>query len=639
MRRIATSEERDSKETEVPAKKRKITVSVRVHLILLVFLIFLPLIAIESFSAFREYQIQREAVLNNQLGTARTVNRTFSAYINDLQSKLKLLGLYIADQQKQSKTPDFIAFFSSIRANTVALRNIYYLEPDGKIIVSERPTFSQAETLVDTELTRATRENKLTITNLRLSYADLTTPIFAMFYPITGLDNKITGILAFTIDATKLGEVMKIPAGVKGRASVGIQDREANIVYTSLEPDLPYRERLGRINQPVLDALSGKELVVENVKSSLDGIDKLGATVPNPETGWIVILREPIEDALSPAFSAFIPRIISFLVIALLSVLAALFYASRLASPLVKLRQVALEFGEGDWSKRAKTNNHVTEVNQLAATFNQMAGRIVQDTRSKDTFLAQIAHDLKTPVTIIKGTAQLMQRRFRRNIVSAGNDKEELLKQLDKVEYQSNRMIELINRLMDSERLQTGQLSFRFDEYSLLELLERSYDAASQLTGKHKIRLELPTTINPEEWVLKLDRARMEQVILNLLENSIKYTPEGGEIIVSAYKNNINDKLEKPGFLITIKDNGIGIKTEELSRIFERYYRGHGISRDMKGLGLGLYISREIVQHHNGVLWATSDGFGMGSSFHIYLPLQSRQKDEVGEPPWETISA
>jgi signal transduction histidine kinase len=164
------------------------------------------------------------------------------------------------------------------------------------------------------------------------------------------------------------------------------------------------------------------------------------------------------------------------------------------------------------------------------------------------------------------------------------------------------------------------------------KLLERGLDAARQLTNPETHPLEFVTTPG-KKWLVKADTARMEQVILNLLENALKYSPDGGVIRVKLREYAAGEPLPVAGLELSIQDSGLGLEPEDLEHLFERYHRTRNGNHNISGLGLGLYISAEIVRQHNGRIWATSPGAGQGSTFYLALPTikdeGESQKSEV----------
>jgi signal transduction histidine kinase len=232
--------------------------------------------------------------------------------------------------------------------------------------------------------------------------------------------------------------------------------------------------------------------------------------------------------------------------------------------------------------------------------------------RMKSQFLSIASHELKTPITAMSGFLQVALRRVRRLIDGGEAAPAEALRgvieQLDVVYRQTGKLARLIDELLDVSRIQTGRIEFRYSEVDMAELAEE-VAARMQLTSStHQISVRGDTRT-----VVTADRDHLEQVLNNLVTNAIKYSPSGGPITIAVGPDDRGVKL-------SVTDEGIGIHQKELEAIFGLFYRSPDrIARDAAGMGLGLYISKEIVARHGGRIWAESAG-PKGSTFFVFLP-------------------
>lgn len=182
------------------------------------------------------------------------------------------------------------------------------------------------------------------------------------------------------------------------------------------------------------------------------------------------------------------------------------------------------------------------------------------------------------------------------------------------IQYQTGRLQELVNDLLDVSRLQTGKLTFLKEEFRLDELIEQTVEELQGITKQHKI---VVTSHTPTKVIA--DRFRIYQVFTNLITNAVKYSPPETEIIVSV-------KRGDGKAIVSVRDQGAGIAKDQHTKIFDRLYQvsdNEGKSRS--GLGMGLYISREIIKRHHGAIWVESTK-GKGSTFFFSLPLKSHKK-------------
>lgn len=220
----------------------------------------------------------------------------------------------------------------------------------------------------------------------------------------------------------------------------------------------------------------------------------------------------------------------------------------------------------------------------------------------KDEFISIASHELKTPLTSIKGYTQILER----IINQMGDEKAKLYVQKQNIYI--NKLNSLISELLDVSRIQSGKLQMNVEDFNLNDLIKESIDSIKPTTSTHNLVFKEDANIN-----LNGDKHRLEQVITNLLNNAIKYSPNADKVIVEIKK--VNSKV-----IISIEDFGIGIKEENLKKIFERFYRVHEVSKKFSGLGIGLFICKEIIERHKGNIWVESKE-GQGSKFYIELPI------------------
>jgi PAS domain S-box-containing protein len=247
------------------------------------------------------------------------------------------------------------------------------------------------------------------------------------------------------------------------------------------------------------------------------------------------------------------------------------------------------------------------------------ARRKVEDlSRLKDEFLSIASHELRTPVTSIKGYTQLAKTLIREQDLATSEE------YLDIALDQIDRMSRLILELLDVSRIETGRLEIRHEPipwvHFVRELVNRHHTAVSD----RRFHINVPD----HEVMVAGDRDRLEQVLGNLLENAVKYSPEGSEIFV-----NVEERGDQ--VVTSVCDRGIGIPSDELGQVFERFHRGRQVSStNYGGLGLGLYITKQIVDRHGGTIWVESKE-GSGTTFYFSLPIAkvaANDTPQQGEP-------
>ena len=225
--------------------------------------------------------------------------------------------------------------------------------------------------------------------------------------------------------------------------------------------------------------------------------------------------------------------------------------------------------------------------------------------RLKSEFVSHVSHELKTPLTSIKGYVDNLRDR----IVGDLNERQE--EYLERVGKNTDRLIRMIDDLLNISRIESGKMTLNFSNLIMSELIEEVSRGLRPLATQKKIEMSFMKS-DGDGYVIA-DRDKIEQAVINLVNNAILYTPPGGKVMISMEHDQ--------GYIKTsIRDTGVGIPTEEQPLIFDRFYRLEKDSiLEPRGTGLGLYITRNVIEMHGGKIWVTSE-FGKGSEFTFTLP-------------------
>ena len=333
----------------------------------------------------------------------------------------------------------------------------------------------------------------------------------------------------------------------------------------------------------------------------------------DPETGlWSSQIPSDLQQVMftSPVFNLRVDLpawfvigslpLISFLIGVFLSVVM----SRSVTRPVTQLAEAAQAIGRRDLHFRVETKGS-QELQDLAQSFNRMAEQLEQAEITRRNLMADVAHELRTPLAVLDGSLRAML-----DGVHELNEEEIAL-----LYEQTHHLNRLVDDLRELSLAEANQLSLNCSEVDLALLMKETVAHFDFLAQEHGIQLTME--LNDRLIHPCLDENRIRQVLHNLLSNAFRYTSRGGKVTLSAKRLSDEDAVE-----INVADTGIGISPEELPHIFERFYRTEETTgRDRGGTGLGLAIVKAIVNAHGGGVSAQSDGRGKGSTFTLRFPV------------------
>ena len=326
---------------------------------------------------------------------------------------------------------------------------------------------------------------------------------------------------------------------------------------------------------------------------------------------------EGVEDALNKLFLILIIAVPSTLILASLG---GQFLAHKALKPVDNITQTARMITSQNLNQRINPPKVKDEISRLIETFNEMISRLDQSFRQMKQFSSDASHELKTPLTILKGEVEVMLRRER----TSQEYQQTLKSNLEEI----NRMSQIVEDLLTLSKADTGEIRLSKEDINLTEILNEVIAQMDRLAKSKK--LHLSASNHHQDIHIFGDALRLRELFINLIENGIKYTEEGGSIHIVLQKEyppltrDQSDRLEreKGEFVkIIVSDTGIGIAQKDQERIFNRFFRvDKARSREQGGSGLGLSICKWIVEAHQGKIEVESE-LGKGSSFVVRLPL------------------
>lgn len=295
--------------------------------------------------------------------------------------------------------------------------------------------------------------------------------------------------------------------------------------------------------------------------------------------------------------------IIAIIIASLASLVAVYAITYSQVKPLREMASVVRKFAGGDYTARMQVPDE-TEVGQLAASFNQMAGVIESSELMRRSFVANVSHELKTPMTTISG--------FVDGILDGTIPEDRRTHYLTVVSSETKRLSRLVRSMLDLSRIDSGELKLNYQRFDISKTVTNTLLSFEQRIEEKQIDIQGMEQIKP--LYIRGDPDLLHQVVYNLMENAVKFTNEGGYISIKVYSR------ERSAY-VRIANSGIGIPSEDLPRIFERFYKSDkSRSHDKTGVGLGLFIVKTVIGLHNGEIEVRSSE-GTSCEFEFHIPV------------------
>jgi signal transduction histidine kinase len=453
-------------------------------------------------------------------------------------------------------------------------------------------------------------------------------------------DSPGLGVIVADVDLRSvLDAIDRAQVGTQGYAyavdSTGelIAHPDSNLVlqHTSFASLPQVQTALGE--QPTAAAI-----VVTNGRDS-HGTEVLSAFQRIDPTGWWVFVEEPTSEAFAPIVAAIWRTATLLIVFLVVAVITSVLLARNLVRPIESIQTAAARIGAGGRLDQRIEVRSSDELGALAAEFNHMAERLqafyadlehqVQErtqelagalaeldvktreleaaSHHKSEFLANMSHELRTPLNAISGFSQVLRKQL------FGEINEKQAEYLEDILASSRHLLSLIDDVLDLAQVEAGQIELQMAPFSLPETLERGVVIVRERATKGGVRVSLAS--EPGVDTVIGDERRIRQVVFNLLSNAVKFTPSGGSIDVTASR--VDGEVR-----VSVKDSGPGIAREDQQRIFEEFQQAELGKEQREGTGLGLALSKRLVELHNGRIWVDSEP-GSGSTFTFTLPAPS----------------
>ena len=297
-----------------------------------------------------------------------------------------------------------------------------------------------------------------------------------------------------------------------------------------------------------------------------------------------------------------------------ISVIIGILVSRMLTNPLRRITGTAKQIRDGDLSARTGLKGD-DEIDRLGETFDEMATSLEKDLKHERRITSDVAHELRTPLMAMLATVEAMQ-----DGVLPTDDEH-----LETVASETRRLSRLVQQMLDLSRMENRTAPLKLEQIDTVSFVRRIVDSQQQLFSDRDLRLRFSDDTQGRPSDIEADPDMVTQAVVNLMSNAMRYTPEGGWVVVSV-------RASRRNVQIIVSDTGIGIAKEDLSRIFGRFWRADASrAREVGGLGVGLSVTKQIVERHHGYISVESE-LGKGTTFTIHLP-----REHTAEPSSSTI--
>lgn len=589
---------------------------IQLKMILLIFITLVPLLILKMVNTRTTFKSSIEAELASNEDFAQAINSSFMNFLNRTWSSQYAIGMAIATNPQWS-TEDITKYLKSILPGDKILITYAWINPEAKVVASTLPELI-GENMFDRDYFQAMLSGQEhSIGNLRSSL-DNKNLIIPLSRKIR-VNGELKGIIVSAVDITNLHSIFSFKRQREG-SIFGLVDKNGTIVYRSNIKNIPFEKRKVAEDSPVRKALKGEITKIYSRHSIFDGTEKIGIAYPISEIGWSSFAATSVNEVLSDKVAAHKKDIFLFLIVYVISFAIAIILGNRFLASVRKLQDISQEVINGNLNAKVNfpKNHDLSDIghafDSITDKLNNRIKEVEEYDRLKTQFLATMSHELKTPLNIILGCIQLLEK------LDTNKDsfKDSFGKYVKMQKQNSYRLLRLINNLIDFNKAEVKNFNICLTNADIVQVVEDITLSIVEYTSMKNINLVFDTEV--EEKIMAFDLDMIERIMLNLLSNAIKFTNENGNIEVNIYDR--NKKV-----IISVKDNGIGIPEDKLTDIFDRFTQVDStLRRKSEGSGIGLSLVKSLVEMHNGTITVKSI-LGEGSEFIIELPVKLAEED------------
>ncbi|HEX6125260.1 MAG TPA: ATP-binding protein [Pyrinomonadaceae bacterium] len=600
--------------------------SIRARLLYLTLGLLIPLLLAGLFSLWELRNSSRSQLDESLRQQADLAAAAFEQRILAYKQTLEAVSVLTANTESRSALQDYLDSVVQTRRNWI---DIQIVNAEGEIVLTQSSKASNLSPFSYQALIQeAARENAFVISTEQFGNENL-----ALLTVVSPVANG--NFVLARINGSSVSEVFK-PLNFPEDNIIAIFDKNNRLLYRSRVS--PEQMALDVSGTPLLTALNDRQEGTIEVESPYDKIARVYGLARVEAIDSAVLVGVPSARLYEPARKQFVRQLLLGLLFSFVGITAAYGIALSITRPLGALTRAARRFGAGDTEALADVGGD-SAVGELSNTFNQMAAQIsVREDelktldRLKSEFVSSVSHELRTPLTTIKTLARVLQS----DRVSTADR----IEYLETIMVECDRQIDLVRNLLDLSRIESGSYRVSLSETDVWGVLSNSVDGHRGAAKSRNIKLILKSDQKPLPTALS-DPDALSQLLSDIIDNAIKYSSEGGEIVVAARQAGHQIAIE-------VSDNGCGIARQDLPHIFEKFYRGRPVDKGLSasdkfieaegadnvtfneapGVGLGLYLVQSLALQIGAEIKVESPapGQSLGTKFTIFLPIASEPR-------------
>lgn len=584
--------------------------SLRLKILCIILIILVPMASLQFYKINIKYNNRVKVDFRSSENFAKMLSKSFLNYLEEVWTEQYTMGAAIYSN-REWKSESIELFMKNILEKHDDVLEYACLDNNGNVIASTNNSLVGKNIGQQEYLNRLNRGEEKVVSNIMQGIK--ANEIILSVARSISLDDKRVGVIVTLIDAKKLNNIFP-SNNIETKSKFGLVDRNGMLAYWNGSNDITFEERKIKPNAPIWKTIINKVKTNDKRIIEADGNRVMGIDYTIEKIGWKCFVTKSEFNVIGKHRNNIFRENIILLITTICSSLFAILLGNHVVRSINKLKVTAesVAMGRFDVKSNIAGNDELAVTSQAFDIMTEKVSELLIEaeeySKVKSQLYATVSHELKTPLNIILGAVQLMEKSDSYNYESMKNNIERYTGILKQNSY---RLVRIINNIIDINKIDGNSLDIKLSNCDIVKVVEDITLSVVEYTKVKNIELIFDTEI--EEKIIAFDPDKIERIMLNLLSNAIKFTDEGGSIFVNIHE--LEDKVT-----ISVKDTGAGIPQNMLQKIFDCFTQADNTLRSHSGgSGIGLSLVKSLVEMHNGTISVKSE-LGKGSEFIIELP-------------------